>query len=133
MVEKSRRGRWPKFVDIRATPFNDLGKLAGSVRELRTSVSDLWVGYTKRGIQEYRRARERKPIRDRTFTEWAKEWHEAPTQNGKPFYFRDPLPDDIRKRIGQVRVGGRQTEDMVLFAVRDPAGRTAAWLARPRV
>src|SRR5436309_189021 len=113
MVEKPRRGRWPEFVDTKSTPFNDRGKLAGSVEDLRSSVDDLWVGYTKRAIQEYRRVRDKSPrrspmppIRDRTFTKRAGEWDEAMTGDGKRFYFKDPLPAKARERIARVRVGG---------------------------
>ena len=133
MVEKPRRGRLPNLPILRATPFNDREKLAAAVEDLRASVGgDLWVGYSKLGVQEYRRVRGPPPIRDRTFTDWAKEWDEALTQDVKKFYFEDPIPDKVRERIRRVRVGGRPTPDMILFAVRDPAGRTAAWLAKPR-
>ena len=133
MASKPRRGRLPDLPFLRKTPFNDGGALAADVEDLRTSVGgDLWIGYTKLGVQEYRRVRGPPPLRDRTFTDWAKEWDEASTRDGKKFYFEDPLPDKVRERIRQVRVGGRPTKDMILFATRDRSGRTAAWLARPR-
>ena len=125
----------PRRVDSRATwatPFNDR-QLAVDMEELRkTFDGELWVGYTRSGIEAYRGIRELKHIPGRTYSRRAEEWDEAVTKDGKWFYFKEPIPPDVRNRIKRVRVGGSGTKDMILFAAKDRKGGTAAWLFHPK-
>ena|SRR5438093_8197441 len=134
-VDNTRRGRLPP-TGTKATPFTDSG-LAARVEELRKvseeirgSGGDVWVGYTKPAIQSYRVVRGLDPMPSRTMSRRTSKLHPVKTKDKKWFYFDAPVPPDVRKKIGQVRVR-EPTDDDTLIVTRDRHGRSSAWLFHP--